>query len=199
MADNKLTPKQEMFVEYYLQTWNATKAAIMAGYSERTARQIGSENLSKPDIASYVRERIEANAMSADEVLARLAEHARGDVADLVDPATLTLDWKKAQARGTTRLIKKIKQTTITGDEKQTDIFEFELYDAQAALVHIGKQLGLFKTNVTVEDWRTQAVADIRAGKLTYAALAQAFDHSLAAELFAAAGISVSTGQSEAD
>jgi len=195
-----LTDKQEAFVNEYLSCWNATKAAIAAGYSERSAYSQGSRLLKDAEIASRVRERIEANAMSADEVLARLAEHARGDVADLVDPATLTLDWKKATQKGATRLIKKIKQTVMTAaDDRQTEIFEFELYDAQAALVHIGKQLGLFKTNIAVEDWRTQAVADIRAGKLTYAALAQAFDHSLAAELFAAAGIAISAGQSEAD
>ncbi len=191
-----LSAQQEAFITEYVQCWNATKAAIAAGYSERSARQQGSRLLANADISSHIRARIEENAMKADEVLARLAEHARGDVADLVDPSTMTLDWKAAKAKGATRLIKKIKQTVLTGaDDRQTEIFEFELYDAQAALVHLGKQLGLFKTNVTVEDWRSQAIADIRAGKINYATLAEAFDHSLAAELFAAAGVSVSTGQ----
>lgn len=151
-----LTNKQEAFVNAYLTCWNATKAAIAAGYSEKTARQIGSENLAKPDIASRVRARIAENAMSADEVLARLADQARGDVGELVDSHTFTLDWEKAKEKGATRLIRKIKQTIIMNEktEQQTEIFEFELYDAQAALVHIGKQLGLFvnKTEVTGAD-----------------------------------------------
>ncbi|CCQ72407.1 terminase small subunit [Magnetospira sp. QH-2] len=49
MSSN-LSPKQQRFVEEYLLDLNATQAAVRAGYSERTARQIGSENLSKPDI-----------------------------------------------------------------------------------------------------------------------------------------------------
>lgn len=140
-----LTDKQEAFINEYLKCWNATQAAISAGYSEKTAYSIGSENLKKPEIASRVRERIEANAMTADEVLFRLGAQARGDFGDLVDVATMTLDWNRAQSKDATRLIKKLKQTIITsGEDRQTEIFEFEMYDAQAALVHIGKQLGLF-------------------------------------------------------
>lgn len=159
MAEKKLNDKQIAFVEAYLQTWNATKAAKMAGYSEKTAGSIGSENLQKPEIASRVRARLSEKAMKSDEVLARLAEHARSDIGELVDPATMTLDLKKALNEGNTRLVKKIKQTTITGDEKQTEIFEFEMYDAQAALVHIGKHLGLFteKSEVEVEVTITDA------------------------------------------
>lgn len=47
----KLTDKQELFAREYLKDLNATQAAIRAGYSEKTARATGSENLSKPDIA----------------------------------------------------------------------------------------------------------------------------------------------------
>ncbi len=157
-----LTNKQEIFISEYLKSWNATKAAIAAGYSERTAYSIGSELLKKPEIASHVRERIEANAMTANEVLGRLAAHARGDIMDLVDPHTFTLDWDKAKERGATNLVKKVKQTIINNEktEQQTEIFEFEMYDAQAALVHIGKQLGLFvsKTEVTGKDGEPLAI-----------------------------------------
>jgi phage terminase small subunit len=45
-----LTGKQRRFVSEYLIDQNATQAAIRAGYSRRTARSIGSENLAKPDI-----------------------------------------------------------------------------------------------------------------------------------------------------
>jgi phage terminase small subunit len=48
----RLTPKQRRFVEELPACgWNATEAAIRAGYSTHTARSIGSENLTKPDIA----------------------------------------------------------------------------------------------------------------------------------------------------
>lgn len=51
---NKLTPKQQRFVEEYLVDANATQAAVRAGYSERTARQMGAENLSKPVVAAAI-------------------------------------------------------------------------------------------------------------------------------------------------
>lgn len=71
-----LTPKQEMFVREYLIDLNATQAAIRAGYSAKTARQIGEENLSKPDIAAAVQagmnKRAEKALITADEVLANI-------------------------------------------------------------------------------------------------------------------------------
>ena len=50
-----LTAKQRAFVEFY--TGNATEAAIKAGYSKDTARSIGQENLTKPDIIAAIKER----------------------------------------------------------------------------------------------------------------------------------------------
>lgn len=44
----KLTPKQQLFVDEYPKDWNATQAAIRAGYSKRSASMIGLENLGKP-------------------------------------------------------------------------------------------------------------------------------------------------------
>ena len=72
----KLTPKQQRFVEEYLIDLNATQAAIRAGYSRRTARQIGQENLSKPVVAAAVaeakRERSDSTKIDAEYVLKRL-------------------------------------------------------------------------------------------------------------------------------
>ena len=53
MATN-LTPKQEAFVREYLIDLNATQAAIRAGYSKKTAKSVGCENLTKPDVAEAV-------------------------------------------------------------------------------------------------------------------------------------------------
>ncbi|MGV6945023.1 terminase small subunit [Sphingobacterium kyonggiense] len=56
----KLTDKQERFCQEYLIDLNATQAAIRAGYSEKTARQIGEQNLSKLDIQARLKELQEA-------------------------------------------------------------------------------------------------------------------------------------------
>ncbi len=84
-----LTDKQRRFVEEYLVDLNATQAAIRAGYSKKTARAVGSENLTKPDIQAAVAEaqqaRSERTKIDADWVLARLADEADADLADLYD------------------------------------------------------------------------------------------------------------------
>lgn len=58
----KLTPKQERFVEEYIKTGNATKAALAAGYSKRTAYSIGNENLKKPEILQAIERKQELQA-----------------------------------------------------------------------------------------------------------------------------------------
>lgn len=53
----KLTPKQKAFVrEYKKNGGNGTQAAIKAGYSEKTARKIASENVTKPDIQEALKQ-----------------------------------------------------------------------------------------------------------------------------------------------
>lgn len=68
-----LTDKQARFVEEYLVDLNATQAAIRAGYSEATARSVGQENLTKPDIADAIaaakEERSRRTNITADDVL----------------------------------------------------------------------------------------------------------------------------------
>lgn len=82
----KLTPKQKDFCEYYLQTGNAAEAARKAGYSEKTARVIGPENLSKPAISEYItKRRAEMDKTliaDSDEVLRFYSAVMRGEVKD---------------------------------------------------------------------------------------------------------------------
>lgn len=60
--ETKLTPKQDAFVkEYILNGGNATQAAIKAGYSEKTAKSIGQENLTKPDVQKAITEHQKKN------------------------------------------------------------------------------------------------------------------------------------------
>jgi phage terminase small subunit len=89
---DKLTPKQAAFVREYLLDLNATQAAIRAGYSERTAEKIGSENIRKPDVRAAIDAclagRAERTQINADWVLQRLGDEAAADIADLYDRET---------------------------------------------------------------------------------------------------------------
>ncbi len=84
-----LTPKQERFIEEYLIDLNATQAAIRAGYSKKTAKSVGSENLTKPDIALALdlakEERSKKAKIGALWVLERLFREVNADLADLYD------------------------------------------------------------------------------------------------------------------
>lgn len=84
----KLTPKQKAFADYYIELGNATEAAIKAGYSKKTAKEVGYENLTKPHIKNYIEERmkeIESDRIAkAEEVLAFLSSSLRGGVLEEV-------------------------------------------------------------------------------------------------------------------
>lgn len=85
----ELTPKQKAFADYYLETGNATEAARRAGYSEKTARQIGTENLAKPYISEYIAERQkqleDKRIADISEVLQFFTSVMRGEIKDQFD------------------------------------------------------------------------------------------------------------------
>jgi phage terminase small subunit len=78
----KLTAKQQRFCDEYLIDLNATQAAIRAGYSKKTARVIGAQNLSKLAVKNYINERMkekEAELIAdSDEVMRYLTSVLRG-------------------------------------------------------------------------------------------------------------------------
>lgn len=84
MAEHrKLTKKQKRFADEYIISGNLTQSAIRAGYSERTAATIGSENIRKPNIKRYIDERLEeleaSKYLSMEEALQITASIARGE------------------------------------------------------------------------------------------------------------------------
>ena len=78
-----LTLKQQRFADEYIISGNATQAAMLAGYSKKTARSIGQENLTKPDIKKYIDERLEelesSKIAKQEEILKYLTSLMRGE------------------------------------------------------------------------------------------------------------------------
>jgi phage terminase small subunit len=72
--ENKLTAKQRAFCETYLIDLNATQAAVRAGYSKRTAQQMGSENLSKPVIQAAIKKAMDERSKRTDITLDRVLQ-----------------------------------------------------------------------------------------------------------------------------
>lgn len=75
-----------MFVEEYIIDLNATQAAIRAGYSKKTAGQIGEQNLKKLEIQQVINEKLaekkEKLIMKQDEILERLTQQGRREATD---------------------------------------------------------------------------------------------------------------------
>lgn len=153
---DSLTRKQQIFIDEYLKCWNATEAARRAGYSERSAYSQGWENLRKPEIQSAIQARLDEVHMSANEAIKLHSDIARGDIGDLLDNNGL-LDIRLAKSQGKTRLLRKIKQKTITrigkkedDDDVEITEIEFEMYPADSAQERILKLLGKFTDKVDI-------------------------------------------------
>lgn len=147
-----LTPKQELFCQEYLIDLNATRAAKAAGYSEKSAHDIGSENLRKPEIQARLSE-LRGNLMdkleiSKERVVTELARLALFDVRKLYhndgSPKSLAdLDDDTAAA------IVGLDVALIGNSEVgQGTVLKYKMADKKGALESIGKHLGMFVDRV---------------------------------------------------
>ena len=195
-----LNQKQERFVIEYLKSFNATQAAIEAGYSANTAYSQGSRLLKDVEISAAIEAFMRENAMSAAEVLYHLTAIARGDISDVLDNGG-NLDMFAARENHATMLIRKVKQKSITTADKDgegSDVFEneVEMYDRLKALELLAKYHDLInKSTVRVADWRDEVIQLLREGKVTPDEVAEELGVSLAEELFKSAGIRTVSGR----
>jgi phage terminase small subunit len=151
-----VTPLQAKFVGEYLIDLNATQAAVRAGYSPDTARQIGSENLSKPDIAEAIiaakSDRSRRTGIDAAWLLTRLADEAEADLSDLYDDAGAlkpVKDWPAIWRKGLVAGIKAIEERDDRGNVVGV-LREVKLSDRVKRLELIGKHIDVqaFKDRV---------------------------------------------------
>lgn len=193
---DELTAKQRAFVNAYLANgFNGTEAARQAGYkgNDNTLGVVAYDNLRKPKIAVCVQRAFEEMTMSADEVLARLSAMARTDMTDFMQvyPGGMpAFDFEKASEAQRLGLIKKFKVTPKS--------IELELYDAQAALVHMGKYHALFSERIKLEDWQSELLQLWRDGKVTEEDIREDLGDKLAGDFFKRIGpVTVGVGKAQ--
>ena len=142
----ELTDKQVRFVEEYLVDFNATQAALRAGYSPKTANEQGSRLLANVSISDYIdkamAERSRRTGISQDRVILELARIGFAKITDVIDPATAEI--KTGATDDDLACIQSIK---VKPGEFGTER-EVKMYDKKAALVDIGKHLGMFREKV---------------------------------------------------
>lgn len=147
-----LTAKQEAFVREYLIDLNATQAAIRAGYSEKTAGQIGDENLKKPEIAAAVKaaidERSRRTEITADRVLTELAKIGFADIRRIFTPggALLPPGDMEDDAAATISSIEVVEKPRrdSDGNVEIEYVRKIRTWDKLGALTQMGRHLGLF-------------------------------------------------------
>jgi phage terminase small subunit len=144
----RLTKKQARFIEEYLIDLNATQAAIRAGYSVKTAGEIGHENLKKPQIQVEIDKAIKARSkrvqITQDRVLKEYACLA------FFDPRKMFND------NGSLKLLKDMDDDTAAAlssfeiditkldDKVETSTAKLKFWDKLRGLNDLAKHLGMF-------------------------------------------------------
>ena len=125
-----MTPRQRKFCDEYLISGNATDAAIKAGYSPKTAKQTGSENLAKPNLRAYI-----------DEQLAKIHSTKIADAEEVMKYLTSVM-----RGEHTEQVLKLVGE----GVQTVTDI-DVSAKERLKAAELIGKRYGLFTDKVGLE------------------------------------------------
>lgn len=172
MARDALTPKQQCFVEEYLIDLNATQAAIRAGYSAKTAGQIGEQNLKKLEIAEAIAEaqaaRSKRTEINADQVLRELARVGFTNLSDVTNWGTKEVafgfdeDGKRLKPEdigdavvvryADAPFVTPVNRDDLTEEARAAvsevslgrDGFKIKMHDKNGALLQLGRHLGLF-------------------------------------------------------
>lgn len=140
-----MNAKQKKFCDEYLVDCNAAQAAIRAGYSPKTAKQIGQENLTKPDLRAYI-----------DEQLLRLHNDRTADAAEVMQYLTAVL---RGESTAHVVVVEGIGEGCSEAKVIQKPPDEKERLKAAELL---GKRFGLFKENVSLDIEPVVIVNDLK-------------------------------------
>lgn len=162
----RLTEKQKCFVEEYLVDLNATQAAIRAGYSEKTAEQMGYQLLQKTSVQEAIQlsmaARSKRTGITQDRVLQELARIAFANGTDfarvVVREEPIHMVDEEGELRRVVRRIQTVeivdtdrvdpeKRAAIAGIKEGKHGIEVSSYDKLRALELLGKHLGMFDPN----------------------------------------------------
>ncbi|MEK4452826.1 MULTISPECIES: terminase small subunit [unclassified Paenibacillus] len=178
--ETELTDKQRMFVLEYMRDFNATRAALAAGYSKRAAYSIGWENLRKPEIQAEItllKEQMTAElGLSVHRVIAEYLKIAFADTTDYVDFGTneepvIGIDGPVYDEEGdpVTKTVSfvhfksayEVDGTLISEVKQGRDGVSIKFYDKMRALKELEKYLGYMdeETKLRVQKMQLEVAA----------------------------------------
>lgn len=153
-----LTPKQKLFCLEYLKDFNATQAAIRAGYGKKGAHTIGSNLLKKKEVADELarkaRKITKKAELTVDSVIQELKSIAFSKISDFIvwdaDNAYFkSMDDIETDKLGIISEINSSNVKTKDGDNV-THNMKIKLHDKMRSLEMLGRYLNLFKENIEV-------------------------------------------------
>lgn len=158
MDAGRLSHQQERFVTEYLVDLNGKQAAIRAGYSEKTADVQASRLLASVKVREAVDKaianRAEKTGITAERVIEELSKIGFSNMMDYMRPdpdGDLYLDFSnltRDQAAAIQEVTVEDFKAGRGEDARDVRRVKFKLADKRAALVDIGKHLGLFRERV---------------------------------------------------
>lgn len=158
MAKRGLNPKQQRFVAEYLKDLNATQAAIRAGYKADNADVTGPRLLGNVGVASAIAfgqaKLAEKAGVTAERVVAELAKLGFANMQDYMrvgvdgDPWLDFSQLTRDQAAALTEVTVEDFKEGRGEDARDVRRVKFKLADKRAALVDLGRHLGMFVENV---------------------------------------------------
>ena len=164
MSDNPSNPsdqpsmpiKQRLFILEYLQDFNATQAALRAGYSKKTAAEYGYQLLQKPFIKAQVEREVQKRlvrlGISADDVVNQMSRIAFADLRVLSPELMSHIPEETSAAIQSVKLTKKRTGEFDDGGEPvYDDVVEYRLADRNTALNMLCKVHNLFTDRVETD------------------------------------------------
>ncbi len=146
-----LTRKEQIFCKEYIIDFNGTRSAKKAGYSEKSAYAIASENLRKLDIQDEINKQINKRKqrlqVSQDRLIAELKKIAYSDISDFyeISPDGIVLkDLDKID----TSVIKEVQEVTNSSEKSFNKNIKLKLEDKLKALELLGKHIGAFTDKI---------------------------------------------------
>ncbi|MEK4355183.1 terminase small subunit [Paenibacillus sp. FSL R5-0475] len=179
-VEDELTDKQRMFVLEYMRDFNATRAALAAGYSKRAAYSIGWENLRKPEIQAEITrlkdQMVGELGLSVHRVIAEYLKIAFADTTDYVDFGTTeepvigidgpTYDEEGDPVTKTVSFVHfksayEVDGTLISEVKQGRDGVSIKFYDKMRALKELEKYLGYMdeETKLRVQKMQLEVTA----------------------------------------
>ena len=155
LKNDELTEKQRLFCIYYIKCFNATKAAIKAGYSKNSAGEQGYQLLQKPSIKNEI-QRLKQNKLnramlSEDDIFQKYIDIAFADITDYLE---FTSEEVQGEFGPYTKNVVKLKNSNeldgslISEISEGKDGIKIKLQDKMKALQWLSDRMDLLSTQV---------------------------------------------------